>query len=82
MTHELLQQAAASNQWCAIFPELMLAGLALLLLVLEIVLPKKEHGMIPVVAIVGQLAVAFGLFINFNTAFLSPDMQVTFGGLL
>ena len=82
MTHELLQQAAASNQWFAIFPELMLAGLALLLLVLEIVLPKKEHGVIPVVALMGQLFVAFGLLLNFHTAFLSPDRQVTFGGLL
>ncbi len=82
MTHELLQQAAASNQWYAIFPELMLAGLALMLLVLEMLLPKREHGLIPVVAILGQLAVAFGLFLNFHTAFLNPDLQVTFGGLL
>jgi len=82
MTHELLQQAAASNQWVAIFPELVLAGLALALLVLEIVLPKKDQGMIPAVAILGQLAVAVGLAINFHTAFLFPNLQVTFGGLL
>lgn len=82
MTHELLQQAAASNQWAAIFPELMLAGLALVLLVLEILLPKRDHGLIPVFAVVGQLAIAIGLAVNFHTAFLSPNLQTTFGGLL
>ncbi|HXA13489.1 MAG TPA: NADH-quinone oxidoreductase subunit N, partial [Opitutaceae bacterium] len=82
MTHELLQQAAASNQWAAIFPELMLGGLALLLLVLEMVLPKKDHNLIPAVAILGQLAIAFGLILNFHTAFLSENLQITFGGLL
>ena len=41
MTPELLQAAAASNQWSAILPELGLGCLALLLLVLEILLPKK-----------------------------------------
>jgi len=82
MTHELLQQAAASNQWAAIFPELTLAGLALALLVLEILLPKSDHGLIPAFAIVGQLAIALGLALNFHTAFLFPSMQITFGGLL
>jgi NADH-quinone oxidoreductase subunit N len=83
MPHEfLLQQAAASNQWGAIFPELMLVGLALMLLVLEMVLPKQDHRLIPAVAILGQLAVAFGLFLNFHTQYLSEDMQITFGGLL
>ena len=82
MTTELLQQTAASNQWVAIFPELMLAGLALALLVLEMLLPKKDRGLIPAVAILGQLAVAIGLGLNFHTAFLNPNLQNTFGGLL
>src|SRR5581483_1349883 len=82
MTIELLRQAAGSNQWAAIFPELMLAGLALMLLVMEILLPKKDHHLIPVVSILGQLAVALGLAINFHTAFLNSYMQVSFGGLL
>ncbi|HTQ32377.1 MAG TPA: proton-conducting transporter membrane subunit, partial [Opitutaceae bacterium] len=82
MTNEFLQQAAASNQWAAIFPELMLAGLALMLLILEILLPKKDHDLIPAFAIFGQLAIALGLAFNFSTAFLSPQLQVSFGGLL
>lgn len=79
MNPELLQAAAASNQWAAIFPELLLGCLALLLLVLEIVLPKKHHDLIPAVAITGQLAVLAGLFINYRTAFLD---ETTFNGLL
>ncbi|MDE3084774.1 MAG: NADH-quinone oxidoreductase subunit N [Verrucomicrobiota bacterium] len=79
MNVELLQQIAASNQWAAIFPELMLVGTALALLVLEILLPKKQHDLIPTVAILAQLAIAAGLAVNFHTAFLD---QTTFGGLL
>ncbi len=60
MTPELLNafaDAAKSNNWLAIMPELMLGCLALLLLVLEIALPKNKHDLIPGVAIMGQLAV-------------------------
>jgi NADH-quinone oxidoreductase subunit N len=55
MTPELVKVAAAAadNQWGAIFPELMLACLALALLALEIVLPKKLHAYIPHVALAG-----------------------------
>ena len=79
MTLEALQSAAADNAWTAIFPELMLAGLALALLVLEIVLPKKEHRHIPDVALVGLVAALIGLFINYHSATLGTD---TFNGLL
>ncbi len=79
MTPELLQAAADSNQWAAIFPELALGCLALLLLVLEILLPKKQHGLIPTIAIVGQIGLLVGLLFNFNSAILGQD---TFNGLL
>ena len=76
---DLLQAAADSNRWMAIFPELALGCLALLLLVLEIILPKKEHGIIPAVAIVGQIGVLLGLLLNFHTGYEGRD---TFSGLL
>jgi len=79
MNLELLQTAAANNRWGALFPELLLGCLALLLLVLEIVLPKKHHGSIPAVAIVGQLALLVGLLFNLQGGFAD---QVTFNGLL
>ncbi|HWA08996.1 MAG TPA: NADH-quinone oxidoreductase subunit N [Opitutaceae bacterium] len=80
MPIDFLQQAAESNEWLAITPELMLGLTALLLLVLELVLPKSRHGLIPAVAIVVQLVIAAGLALNFNTAFLRPD--TVFNGLL
>ena len=70
MNYELLQAAAASNTWGAILPELLLGCLALGLLVLEIVLPKKRHDLIPALAIAGQVAILVGLFINFRTGYL------------
>jgi NADH-quinone oxidoreductase subunit N len=70
---------AQSNQWLAITPELLLGCLALLLLALEIVVPKREHSVIPLVAISGQLGVLVGIIFNYRTAFLGYE---TFGGML
>ena len=79
MNLNALQQAAADNQWAAIFPELMLAGLALALLVFEIVLPKKQHRYIPDLALVGLAFAVLGLGLNFSSVTLDSD---TFSGLL
>lgn len=79
MSTELLQQAAANNQWAAIAPELLVGCLALLLLVLEIVLPKQRQEIIPSVAIVGLLGIIGGLVLNYHSIFIG---QTTFNGLL
>ena len=79
MNIELLQAAADSNQWRAIFPEVALGCLALALLALEIMLPKSQHKVIPGVAIVGQLALLIGLLVNFNSPYFGTD---TFNGLI
>ncbi|MBW8781909.1 MAG: NADH-quinone oxidoreductase subunit N [Verrucomicrobia bacterium] len=79
MNHELLKAAAESNQWLAIFPELLLGSLALLLLALEIILPKKQHTTIPAVAIIGQIGVLLYQLLHFNSVFVGHD---TFAGLL
>lgn len=79
MNLELVKQAAENNLWSAIFPELMLGCLALLLLVLEIVLPKKHHGYIPDIASAGLLGTLIGLFLNWNSAILGAE---TFNGLI
>lgn len=70
---------AQSNQWLAIFPEIQLGCLALLLLLAEMLLPKKEQGLIPLISIAGQLGVLAGLIINYRTGYLGEE---TFGGLL
>lgn len=82
MTTEQLQalkDAAADNTWATIQPEISLGVLALLLLVLEIVFPKRKHALIPTIAIVGQLGLLVGLLMNFSPAYLG---ETTFNGLL
>lgn len=79
MTLEAVKLAAADNTWTTIFPELMLACIALGLLVLEVVLPRKHHDLIPDVAIAGLLGTLAGLFLNWHSATLG---LVTFNGLL
>lgn len=65
MSTELLQQIAATNHWGAVYPELTLGLLALALLALEVVLPKFAHGLIPRIAILGQL-VLLGYLLVFD----------------
>ena len=74
-----LQAAAASNQWLAILPELLLGTVALLLLVLELILPATLRRFIPAVAAIGVAAVLVGLLWGFPAAALGHD---TFSGLL
>ncbi len=77
MDFSALRDLAAGNPWPAIWPELSLGCLALLLLVLETVLPRAAHKGIPAVSILGQLAILAVLLANFDTAY-----RETFNGLL
>jgi NADH-quinone oxidoreductase subunit N len=79
MTLEAAKLAAESNVWAAIFPELMLGCLALLLLALEIVLPKRLHAIIPDIASAGVLGTLIGLLLNWNSATLGTT---TFSGMI
>jgi NADH-quinone oxidoreductase subunit N len=78
MNLEAVKLAAAANDWGAIFPELTLACLALLLLVLEMVLPKRHHAAIADVAAAGLLGTLAGLVIRWSDG-VGED---TFNGLL
>jgi NADH-quinone oxidoreductase subunit N len=79
MTLEAVKLAAADNLWLAIWPELALGCIALLLLVLEIVLPKRNHAVIGDVASAGILGTIVALIINWDSAALGTT---TFSGLL
>jgi NADH-quinone oxidoreductase subunit N len=79
MTLVELQSAASANIWTAIYPELFLGCLALALLGLEIVLPKRHHVLIPDFAAAGVFGTLVGLLLNWNSATLDED---TFSGLL
>ncbi|BET67440.1 NADH-quinone oxidoreductase subunit N [Opitutales bacterium ASA1] len=76
----VLKEAAAANTWASIYPELSLGLLALALLVLEIMLPRARHGLIPRIAFVGQLAI-LGWVASKGLGLAQPT-TVTFGGLL
>jgi len=77
MDFEALRGMAAANSWTAIWPELSLGCLALLLLVLETVLPRSAHGSIPQVSLAGQLGILAALLVNFGAPY-----SAAFNGLL
>jgi NADH-quinone oxidoreductase subunit N len=79
VTLSSLKDIAASNDWGAILPELLLAGLAVLVLVLELLLPRTQRALIPALSLCGLAGILLGLGINFHTAYLNQD---TFAGLL
>ena len=59
MTTQFLTTAAqnGANQWGYILPEILLAGLALLLLVFEVILPPTLKRHIPTISIIAQLGI-------------------------
>jgi NADH-quinone oxidoreductase subunit N len=79
MNLEAVKLAAADNIWTAIAPELALGCLALVLLILETLLPKRSHAIIPDVAIAGLLGAIVGHFYSWHAAAVGQD---TFNGLL
>lgn len=79
MNLEAVKIAAEANEWAAIFPELALGCLALLLLVVEMVLPKNRHGAIATLSLLGQVGILVAVACNFHAPSLGRD---TFNGLL
>lgn len=75
-----LKEIAAANNWSAIGPEITLGLLALSLLGLEIVLPRRLHGWIPRLALLGQVALLVYL-VGFDL-WRAPHGEDSFGGLL
>ncbi|HKB57778.1 MAG TPA: NADH-quinone oxidoreductase subunit N [Lacunisphaera sp.] len=79
MSTELLQAVADTNEWWAIGPEMTLAIGALGLLVLEILLPKKDLRYIPPFAIMTLVVVLISVVLGFNIAGWDGEL---FGGLI
>jgi len=73
-----LQHAAAGNAWGAIWPEISLACLALALLVVDLVLPRRGAGLVPNLAILGQVVLLGIMACRANTLVAGE----TFNGLL
>lgn len=80
MSTEIFQKIAETNTWGVIAPELALGVLALGLLVLEVILPKVAHGLIPRIAILGQLIILGALITCGSSG--SCFTGEAFGGML
>lgn len=76
------QEAAATNVWGAILPEILLALLALGLLMLEMVLPKERHHWIPRAATWGAAVVLVWFLLFFVREGGGYLGQQTFAGML
>ncbi|MEZ5275316.1 MAG: NADH-quinone oxidoreductase subunit N [Opitutaceae bacterium] len=80
MDSTLLIEIARTNQWAAIYPELVLGGLALGLLALELLLPRSLHRMIPRIAVwVQVLLLVYILLFDWTNRFIGME---TFDGML
>ncbi|MFO8026713.1 MAG: NADH-quinone oxidoreductase subunit N [Opitutales bacterium] len=77
---EFLGGYAATNEWAVIMPEIMLAVLALGLLLAEICLPKGKHGLIPRLAIWGQVLIGVYAFSCISGCYLYRGSY--FGGMI
>ncbi|MBI2815014.1 MAG: NADH-quinone oxidoreductase subunit N [Opitutae bacterium] len=79
MSTEFLQAVADSNQWWALGPELTVACGALALLVLEILVPKKDLRFVPHLAVLTLLSTLIVVALNFDQTF---GGEALFGGLI
>jgi NADH-quinone oxidoreductase subunit N len=79
MSTEFLKAVADSNQWWALGPELTLACGALALLVMEILVPKKDLRFAPHLAVVTLLATLFTVALNYGETWGGEEL---FGGLI
>ena len=81
MSLEFLKAAAESNVWWALTPEIIVAGMALMLLVAEIILPKKEHRFIPIFAVLALVGALVGvILISLNQE--DWNQEALFSGLI
>jgi len=75
MNFSAFQAITDTNQWVILWPEITLGLIALLLLVLELVLPKARHDIIPRVAVFGQLLVLIGVLWSLTQDGVDPLTQ-------
>lgn len=79
MNPEFYKTLASQNIWEAIYPEIALVSLALVLLLLEILLPAKRHHLIPRIAIFGQLVLLMASIMSLPVGTLDREV---FGGMI
>ena len=78
---DFLHGLTNSNDWSVLLPEVLLALLALVLLVADIIMPKGKCNWIYCVSIIGQLAILVLICSSFAID-IQPNSDVLFGGLI
>lgn len=78
------QELAATNTWIALYPELALALLALLVLTLDLFLPARLRGLLPTWSILGQVLLLGVMLADFAGGGILAGLQgsTRFGGLV
>jgi len=79
MNYNGFQELADTNKWGAIWPEMIMAALALLILVLDLFMPSSRKRLIPLVAISGQLALVVILAMGCASSTVEGTL---FGGMI
>ncbi len=74
-------EISRDNSWLSILPEIALGILALMLLVMELILPRKRQALIPRIALWGQAGILI-LGVAYTSIFSGLGDQITFNGLL
>ncbi len=74
-------EIARDNSWLSILPEIALGVLALLLLVMEMILPRERRALIPRIALWGQAGVLI-LGVAYTSIFSGMGEESSFNGLL
>ncbi|MGC9452779.1 MAG: NADH-quinone oxidoreductase subunit N [Oceanipulchritudo sp.] len=81
METEILQQVAATNQWSALFPEIILGCFAVLILFIDLLNPAARPQLARL-SIGVQVIAALVLLLGLPACFQREGAQVLFGGLL
>ncbi|PWU06560.1 MAG: NADH-quinone oxidoreductase subunit N [Verrucomicrobia bacterium] len=61
---DIFKVIAGTNDWYVIYPEIGLGILALVILMIDVLVPKKKEGLIPGIAIGGQIIIFVGLILG------------------
>lgn len=78
---EIFKNFATTNNWYAIWPEISMACLGLLILTGSFILGEKHQKALPIIAILGQIAI-FSAIVCIHSGLFSWESTYTFSGLL
>jgi NADH-quinone oxidoreductase subunit N len=82
MDYTSLQTLADSQAWLSILPEILLASSGLILLLLDVLLPRKQNKVLPYVSIVSTLGILGILWMTRGGNDVRSGTELYFGGMI